>query len=169
MCYVLMQKSMDGKWQPKAQAVPESTVAGQPNISMLSTNFPPPPRFPHLAGGGPGAPSTTTGYNDNMSLPSSIAPPKQGVPYIDKYELRYGDVYRTADEDAGAMLNSAALCLLCSICCVLCSACSAMLAVLCLPCVLCSVCCAWPAIPIAGGMRNLHSLQRFFLTSAGLL
>lgn len=34
----------------------------------------------------------------NSSLPSSIAPPKTGVPYIDKHEVRYGTTYGDAEE-----------------------------------------------------------------------
>lgn len=41
----------------------------------------------------------TTDYGGAMSsLPSSIAPPKSGVPYVDKHELRYGAGYTDAEE-----------------------------------------------------------------------
>ena len=43
--------------------------------------------------------SGTTDYDwGNSSLPSSIAPPKTGVPYIDKHEVRYGNTYGDAEE-----------------------------------------------------------------------
>jgi hypothetical protein len=98
------------KTQAKAQAVPESAPAppGQGKISMNAEHFPAARQYALPSVIGAGAPSTA--YNDNMSLPSSIAPPKTGVAYIDKYELRYGAGYQSAEE--ATCLTSAALCLL---------------------------------------------------------
>lgn len=82
----------------KAQPVPESVQNGEAHQnSFYAKDMPAAPNqamLPQLSPRSPG----TTDYDGAMSLPSSIAPPKTGVPYIDKHELRYGAAYGTAEE-----------------------------------------------------------------------